>query len=72
MNNDFDNAIKNIVGPTSNEDSVEDGKGKKTSFETEMIQIKEDNNDTEIINTERNAKKAAVASRLPIKTQTFQ
>ena len=52
MNNDFDNAIKNIVGPTSNEDSVEDGKGKKTSFETEMIQIKEDNNDTEIINTE--------------------
>ena len=42
----------NIVGPTSNEDSVEDGKGKKTSFETEMIQIKEDNNDTEIINTE--------------------
>ena len=42
----------NIVGPSSNEDSVEDGKGKKTSFETEMIQIKEDNNDTEIINTE--------------------
>ena len=42
----------NIVGSTSNEDSVEDGKGKKTSFETEMIQIKEDNNETEIINTE--------------------
>ena len=42
----------NIVGSTSNEDSVEDGKGKKTSFETEMIQIKEDNNETEIVNTE--------------------
>ena len=42
----------NIVGPTSNEDSVEDGKGKKTSFETEMIQIKEDNNETEILHTE--------------------
>ena len=42
----------NIIGSTSNEDSVEDGKGKKTSFETEMIQIKEDNNETEIINTE--------------------
>ena len=40
------------VGSTSNEDSVEDGKGKKTSFETEMIQIKEDNNETEILHTE--------------------
>ena len=42
----------NMIGSTSNEDSVEDGKGKKTSFETEMIQIKEDNNETEIVNTE--------------------